>query len=156
APIVRLNDLSHPGRVLDIGCGPGTNASYFAGSSYLGLDFNPEYIRSAQARYPGMRFITADATQFRPTERFDFVLLNSLLHHLDDRQADGVLATARESLASGGHVHIIELLTSRKRIPKTLTRMDRGEFPRPLEQWRELFLRHFCESLTEPFVLNKW
>ena len=37
-------------RVLDVGCGPGTNASHFAHTDYLGMDINPEYIDNAIER----------------------------------------------------------------------------------------------------------
>jgi len=154
APIARHNDLNRPGRVLDIGCGPGTNARYFTGSDYVGVDFNPEYIRNAQARYPGMQFVAADATEYRPEHPFDFILLNSLLHHLDDNQVNSVLSTARSRLANGGHVHIMELLTSERAIPGVLARMDRGKFPRPLARWKELFGRHFEEALSEVFTVG--
>jgi len=151
---MRHNDLSRPGRVLDIGCGPGTNARYFQGADYVGVDFNPEYIRNAQARYPGMKFVAADATRYEPAERFDFILLNSLLHHLDDVQVAAVLSTARSKLAPNGHVHIIELLTSRRALPGALARMDRGKHARPLGRWKELFTHHFVEELNEPFTVG--
>jgi SAM-dependent methyltransferase len=156
APIARHNDLSRPGRVLDIGCGPGTNARYFAGADYVGVDFNPEYIRSAQARHPGMKFVAADATAYQPDQPFDFVLLNSLLHHLDDDQVAAVLSTARAKLAYGGHVHVIELLTSPRLIPGTLARMDRGRFPRTLEKWAQMFSQCFSEVIMEPFTVGLW
>jgi SAM-dependent methyltransferase len=154
SPIVRNNDLSHPGRVLDIGCGPGTNARYFAGTDYVGVDFNPEYIRNAQARYPGMNFVAADATAYQPAQPFDFILLNSLLHHLDDDQVATVLSTARAKLAPSGHVHIIELLTSGRVLPGALARMDRGKFARPLQRWKQLFSQHLTEVLSEPFTVG--
>jgi len=36
APILRTNDVSASGRVLDVGCGPGTNADVFRHARYLG------------------------------------------------------------------------------------------------------------------------
>ena len=35
-------------RVLDVGCGPGTNTHHFAGADYLGMDINPGYIADAR------------------------------------------------------------------------------------------------------------
>jgi len=51
APILAHNDLSKVGRVLDVGCGPGTNTRHFEGSSYLGLDLNERYVTDAHCRY---------------------------------------------------------------------------------------------------------
>lgn len=53
APALAHNDLSQVRRVLDVGCGPGTNSQHFLGTDYLGIDINEEYIRHAQSRYPG-------------------------------------------------------------------------------------------------------
>src|ERR1035437_2005844 len=84
APISAHNDLGQARRVLDVGCGPGTNAGHFDQSDYLGIDRNERYIRSAQRRHKG-RFLVADAETLTvlPGERFDFILANSLLHHID-------------------------------------------------------------------------
>ncbi|MBT4692475.1 MAG: class I SAM-dependent methyltransferase, partial [Planctomycetaceae bacterium] len=44
-PILETTDLTKIKRVLDVGCGPGTNATFFFNNRYLGLDINPRYIR---------------------------------------------------------------------------------------------------------------
>src|SRR3974377_480256 len=74
APVLRHNDLSKARRVLDVGCGPGTNAAYFAQSDYLGIDLNTDYIESAKRRH-GRRFLAVDAAEFvaESGERFDFI-----------------------------------------------------------------------------------
>ncbi len=40
APVAAHNDLSRVRRVLDVGCGPGTNTQHFSGADYLGIDRN--------------------------------------------------------------------------------------------------------------------
>src|SRR5918999_831904 len=69
-PFLRYVDLAQTRRVLDVGCGPGTNARVFAGSEYVGIDINPEYIRTASSRHPGRWLVgdVTDATIF-PNER---------------------------------------------------------------------------------------
>ena len=42
APVLAHNDLSRVRRVLDVGCGPGTNTHHFAGADYLGNRFQHE------------------------------------------------------------------------------------------------------------------
>lgn len=44
APALRHNDLTRVRRILDVGCGPGTNAHHFEGIDYLGIDLNPRYV----------------------------------------------------------------------------------------------------------------
>ena len=43
-PILEHNDMTQVRRVLDVGCGPGTNSLFFEDNDYLGLDINPDYI----------------------------------------------------------------------------------------------------------------
>jgi trans-aconitate methyltransferase len=51
APLLAHNDFNRVRRVLDVGCGPGTNTRFFANSDYLGIDINPHYIGYARRRY---------------------------------------------------------------------------------------------------------
>ena len=153
APVKRHNDLSAVRRVLDVGCGPGTNTAEFAGLDYLGVDLNPSYVEHARRRH-GRRFEVADVrTDPIPgSGTYDFVLLNSLLHHLDDTTCASVLEGTRACLSEDGHVHVIELeLPDRRGLPRLLTLADRGEHPRSRSAWRELLTRSFDEVVLEPF-----
>jgi SAM-dependent methyltransferase len=156
APFLRHADLSRPLRVLDVGCGPGTNARHFANCDYLGVDINRAYIRDAERRF-GPRFRVADVTSMRidTGEGYDVILVNSLLHHLPDAAVDRLLAHLVTLLSDRGAVHILDLvLPTRTSIARLLARLDRGDFPRPLEQWREIFSRHFESAAFEPYPLG--
>jgi SAM-dependent methyltransferase len=162
APIAAHNDMRRIRRVLDVGCGPGTNAPHFAASDYLGIDLNPQYISDAERRYgaPGgrVRFQAQDAATFvaPPDARFDFVLVNSFLHHVDDTIAKSILANLSHLLTGDGHVHILELvLPESPSISRFLARADRGKFPRPLEKWRQMFLEHFEPVEFQPYNLGR-
>jgi SAM-dependent methyltransferase len=155
-PVSAHNDLGRVRRVLDVGCGPGTNADHFAHTDYLGVDWNERYIRSAQKRLKG-RFLVADAEKLTvpPGERFDFILANSLLHHLDIPPTKRLLAHLSSLLAEDGHVHIVELvLPQHKSIPRFLALADRGQFPRAQEEWRQIFSDVFEPVVFEPFSLT--
>ena len=58
-PVWRHNERSAIRRVLDVGCGPGTNSAEFVGLDYLGVDLNPAYIEHARRKHGG-RFEVAD------------------------------------------------------------------------------------------------
>ena len=154
APLFAHNDgLRGVRRVLDVGCGPGTNTHHFARAYYLGVDHNPAYIANAQQRHR-RDFVVADITQYDvvPGERFDFILVNSFLHHVDDASVGRILSHLSTLLTDDGHVHALELvMPERRSIARQLARYDRGEYPRPLAEWRRLF-----ESALEPVVFEPY
>jgi len=150
-PVLANNDLRRVRRVLDVGCGPGTNTQHFAQVDYLGIDFNQRYIESARRRHK-RDFVVADVRDYRatPGEQFDFVLANSFLHHLNTEDVLGILSHLRSLLTEDGHVHALELVMPEERsIARLLAQWDRGDFARPAEEWRTIFSTHF-----EPVVLE--
>ncbi len=156
APILRHNDMGSVRRVLDVGCGPGTSAPHFADADYVGIDLNPRYIEDAKRRH-GRDFRVADATEFSVPEgeRFDFILINSFLHHIPDDPIRRLLGNLSHALAPGGHIHIMELvLPPRRNMGRLLARLDRGDYARPLERWRELLGEHFETAVFEPYRLG--
>ncbi len=156
APVLAHNDLSRVRRVLDVACGPGSNTHHFAGSDYLGLDFNSRYINFARRRHR-RNFQVADVTQYQVArgEGFDFILLNSFLHHIDTPAARSVLKHLSSLLTDDGHVHILDfVLPESASVARFLTLMDRGRFPRPSEEWLELVTEVFDKAVFEPYRLT--
>jgi len=152
-PLLASTDLSRVRRVIDVGCGPGTNARHFKDVDYLGLDINPGYIADARRRH-GRDFRVADITRLEPDaiEPSDMILVNSLLHHLDDDEVDRTLSALRPLLIPGGAVHILDLvLPDPLSVPRVMARLDRGRYARPLSDWRRLFTAHFDEQDFEPY-----
>lgn len=156
APFLRHNDVRQIRRVLDVGCGPGTNTRYFTSSEYLGLDINERYIEHARRTY-GKPFIVADVTKYQAPEgaKYDCVLLNSFLHHIGDADARRILEHLKTVLTPDGSIHILDLvLPNDLSIAHALARLDRGEHPRPLPQWRALFESCFEPVIFEPYPLR--
>ena len=153
-PVLGTTDLSSVRRVLDVGCGPGTNAPHFRGTDYLGLDINPEYVEQARRR-TGMRFEVADVTRYEVRdEPFDLILVNSFFHHIGDDDSDRILRHLATLLTDDGRIHVLDLVLPDRPSPaRLLARMDRGDHPRPLARWRELLGRHFQEERFEPYDL---
>lgn len=161
APIAANNDIDRVKRVLDVGCGPGTNADLFPNAEYLGIDLNEQYIRDASRRHRAnptrKKFVAADASKFgaAPGEKFDFILVNSFLHHIEDGIARSILANLSKLLSENGYLHCLELILPEKRSPaRFMAHADRGKFARPVEKWRELF-GDSCETeLFQPYDLG--
>ena len=155
-PFLAHVDLSRRPRVLDIGCGPGTNAPVFAGCDYVGVDINADYIRTASSRYPG-RWIVGDVTDENmfPDEQFDCVFANSLMHHLNDDAVHTLLRRMARLTSPGGKVHVLDLVLPRHASAgRLLARLDRGRFARPVEQWRVMFSEHLREEHFEPYAFG--
>jgi ubiquinone/menaquinone biosynthesis C-methylase UbiE len=92
---LRLLNGRQRGRALDIGTGPGQIAIKLAGRmtlwKFIGIDRSPNMIAKAQANFVTagnpiagrMEFRVADGNRLPfPDETFDFVMCNSVLHHL--------------------------------------------------------------------------
>ena len=156
APILAHNDLCQARRVLDVGCGPGTNTSYFSHTYYLGIDHNLRYLQHARRRHR-RDFLVADVTRLglAPEARFDFILINSFLHHMDTPNARRLLSQLSALLTEDGQVHILDLvLPAQPSVARLLARLDRGEFPRPLGEWEQIFTETFETEVFEPYELT--
>ena len=151
-----------PLSVLDLGCGPGTNARLFTDKTkynYLGIDLNPAYIGIARRKY-GLNFECADITRvIRERSRFDLVLLNSVLHHLNNEEAGTVLRSAREVLGPEGECVVLDMifpdhLSWSTSLQRGLIRWDRGDFCRTVEGLEELVSVHFRPVRVDAFSIR--
>jgi len=98
-----------PGKVLDLGCGPGLYASRLAkrGHDCLGIDFSPASIRYAQEQATSeqlsCRYVHGDIRETEFDSRFDLVMfLYGELNVFLPSDAQKILAKAADALAPGG------------------------------------------------------
>lgn len=155
-PFYKHNTLSLIHKVLDVGCGPGTNTALFLEKDYIGIDINPAYIKSARKRYQ-KTFIVADVTRYAVSREhsFDCILLNSLMHHLHHEGCQNLLSHLKTLLTPDGHIHILDLVLSEKAsMTRFLARHDRGDYPRSLQAWQDLFEDHYETVVFEPYFLT--
>ena len=145
-------------RVLDLGCGTGDLLAFLPAVAYFGIDLNPDYVASAQARY-GERgvFQSGDATQFAQLARglFDRVVAVGLLHHLDDDGVRRLLATAPDVLAPDGMFVSVDPCfdASQGVVQRWMVSKDRGRAVRTPEGYKSLFPPRFT---LEHFVRHNW
>lgn len=155
APVGRFLQDADVKSVLDVGCGPGTNAAQFTDVRYVGVDLNPAYIRSATRRH-GNRFVVGDAAARLPDHGapYDVILINSLLHHLDDDAVTAVLRAATPMLAPDGAVHVLDLeLPAERGIARFLALNDRGDHVRSRDAWLALLGGALQIETFEPYPL---
>ena len=156
APFRRHNPGLPFGRVLDVGCGPGTNRALFADHAYVGLDLDSGYVARSKRRSGGS-VLVGDAARlpFRAGPLFDCVFINSLLHHLDDAQVRLLLHDASRLLTAGGTVHVIDLVVPEARtLARALAGRDRGRHPRTLAALRRVLEEVLVPNVEQQFPLR--
>ena len=96
--------LAAPGRILDLGCGPGNSTRVlrerWPGAALTGLDSSPEMIRRARASGTDADWVLADAAGCDPGTGWDVVFANAMLQWLPDQER--VLPRFLDWLAPGG------------------------------------------------------
>jgi 2-polyprenyl-3-methyl-5-hydroxy-6-metoxy-1,4-benzoquinol methylase len=134
--------------VLDVGCGTGDIVSRLHDASYIGIDHNPRYIRTATERY-GRRgkFTVLDVNDaaFKALGKFDRILLIGVLHHLTDAECLRLLPRLREVLKPEGRLITIDpaVEIGQHPIALMLARLDRGRYTRSATGYRELIKTSF-------------
>ena len=98
---VRRNNFPKESSFLDMGCGGGGNSLFLCNEGF-NVDA-VDFVRSVEIIWPTFHFHEADLTAWDfPSEKYDCVLDNSTLCHIED--GDLVLEKARNSLKPGGKI----------------------------------------------------
>jgi len=140
-------------RILDLGCGPADILRWLPPVDYTGLDPSPAYIRACEQRHAGRgRFVCGRADALRAGEPFDTVLMLGVLHHMDDAEAQAVVATAAGLLRPGGRLVSLDTCRwpGRPALTRLLWQADRGAWVRDEAGYRALVERSFGRVRTEP------
>jgi SAM-dependent methyltransferase len=99
-------------RVLEVGCGEGSNMSFLKShmprAVFTGVDFSPEKLDFMREAGVDAQAVCADARSL-PFARdiFDAVLLRDILHHVDWAR-DEVMTEALRSVRKGGTILVLE------------------------------------------------
>lgn len=109
-------------RVLELGCGTGlmTRLLLDRGAVVTGVDRSRPMLARATARAPEATLLEHDVPTFAPTGAFDRVILSYLLHELDRESRAATLVMARDALAPGGMVGLVDFDHSAREPVRTL------------------------------------
>lgn len=151
--------LSPGQKVLDIGCGPGVIANDLPPDvRYVGFDISEEYIAHARAKFaddPSKSFVVGIASDFsgdlpEQMKNVDLVIMNGLLHHLDDNEARTALQLAYQALAPRGRLVCLDgcFLMRQAPIDRWLLHRDRGQNVRSEPEWKLLVSQVFPNFQT--------
>jgi SAM-dependent methyltransferase len=155
ARIAAVRDALGSPRVLDAGCGTGEFAHLFDASTYVGVDVCEPYVRFARRRSPGRRFECADLASWKwDGPPFDLVLVNGVLHHLDDATALGVLRGSAALGRPGATVLVIEDVDRHGAGLGTrlVHSLDHGHFIRSSTSWEALVSRVVAVERSESYA----
>lgn len=96
--------LEQAGRVYDLGCGTGTLTDAllqrWPGAAVTGIDSSPDMLAKAEADFPDMTWIEADAATWLPESPPDVIYSNAALHWVADHPR--LFPRLFASLAPGG------------------------------------------------------
>lgn len=136
-------------KVLDIGCGPGVMRPLLPDVVYCGIDISSEYISAARAQQGDkdrfiVRAVTAE-TSFDDLGKFDLVMANALVHHLNDAEASSLFRAAKAALNVGGRVVTLDnvFIPEQSTIARWIIKLDRGRHVRTKDQYVTLANRQF-------------
>jgi 2-polyprenyl-3-methyl-5-hydroxy-6-metoxy-1,4-benzoquinol methylase len=113
--------LSPAARVLDIGCGFGLFAMYYALNApdrrITGFDLSEPRIQeatqvAAKLGLTNVRFSRQDATTYQFTQQFDAVITLDLLHHVGPEVAERLIEQSYQALTLGGILLVKDVNTS--------------------------------------------
>jgi SAM-dependent methyltransferase len=144
-------------RVLDIGCGPADILDRLPnGVEYFGYDMESRYIEEARLRYGnrGSFFVRAvNPAAVDDLGTFDVVMALGVLHHLNDRDAGTVIASAAKVLRPGGRLITVDgaFMKGQNPVARLLLKMDRGRHVRTPAAYLEIARQHFSTPNASVF-----
>lgn len=152
-----INMSDKPLRVLDIGCGPGllVNTALKKGFSYLGMDTDQASIDYCREKYrdQGHAKFTTSTIHSREVivNKGDIVILNGVMHHLDDKTAKELLG----HLLNADFVIILDHYIDKtlKRWPKFLQKRDQGKYVRDYSFFKKIEGYHSVLSTVFPIKI---
>jgi len=100
--------LAVPARLLELGCGEGGDAAYFAGlgCKVTATDFSEVVIERAKQQFPAVDFQVADMARELPfgDNSFDAVYANLSLHYADDAETRAIFGRIARVLTDHGQL----------------------------------------------------
>lgn len=136
-------------RILDIGCGPANMVEFLPENiNYTGFDDSSEYIKNARKKFPQPNYsFFCERVNFAQDfdEKFDIIMANAILHHLDDTEAEKLISFAAQNLKENGRFITLDgcIVQNQSKLKKWLLKKDRGQFVRTKDEYFKLFSKYF-------------
>ncbi len=138
-----------PGLVLDNGCGVGILANFIDKKKLIGCDISLNMLLNAKKRMD--KLVNSDSEQLPfKDDCFDFMVVNSLLHHLDNEE--NALAEMKRIMKKGSRVIISEPISNPV---NTLLRGSVSKSGHFSEQHHDYGKKEFADIVKKHFKIKK-
>ena len=131
-------------RILDIGCGAALILEHLPlDVDYVGYDISAEYIAYAEKKF-GLRATfhnqRVNEMQMQSSARFDIVMADGLLHHLNDQEAKELFKIGFQSLNETGFMFTSDpaFIENQSIIARCISLMDRGRHVRYPHEYKKI------------------
>ena len=101
-------------KVLDIACGTGVLFPDYQkfGAEITGIDISENMVKTAREKFPDVKIICGDATDFHFDEKFDVIMIYNAFPHFDEPEK--LINNLAEALNSNGRLSIAHGISERE------------------------------------------
>jgi hypothetical protein len=101
--------VNPPAKVLDVGAGPGTDASYLSTKyAVTGIELSRKFADIAKYENPNVELVNADIITYEiGVNKYKGIWARNSLHHIPEKDQDPVFKKMADALVQGGILYII-------------------------------------------------
>ena len=155
-------------KVLDFGCGTGSNSKLFHSEDYIGSEVDISRVESSREKYPKYKFekipIISSPKNMLPWEdnSFDMIFVSLCLHHINAKSCKLIFKEFRRVLKNDGKILGIEpALIDGKYFSNILMNiLDAGDYILPLNKYKNMYRSESFKTnhinIVKTFGYNLW
>jgi len=134
-------------KVLDFGCGIGSNSKLFHHDDYIGVEVDESRVLSSRLKYPKSKFekipfiSTSDDKIPFEDNSFDLVFISLCLHHIDSDTCKLLFKEFSRVLKGSGKIIGIEpcILSEKYFSNIFMNIIDAGDYILPIEEYKQIY-----------------
>ncbi len=143
-------------KVLDFGCGTGSNSFIFDNKNYIGVDTDRKRIEFAKKIFPNYKFEVIGNNEGKldvKTNSMDYIFISATIHHISDAIFHKYVKDFKRILKKDGRIIAIEPVLHRKHKFKNIFMdyFDDGKYIRTEEEYKKLFENLFTITIHKKF-----